>query len=231
MIWTALIMGLAGSFHCVAMCGPLALAVPVVATDRRSIALSRLTYHLGRIITYAALGAAFGAIGQGLVLAGLQRWLSLSAGIAMLAVLLSGWLGAKGPVAGMTAGLKSVFGSFLRRRSYRSLFVLGSVNGLLPCGLVYLAGTASTGYGSIARSVLYMLVFGAGTLPAMLGVALGQTQLLALSRRLRLQPLTPIVAVLVAALLILRGMSLGIPYISPKIAEAVISCPSCIPER
>ena len=94
MLWTAFMLGFVGSLHCAGMCGPLAMAVPVVGTGRGGIVFSRLIYNLGRVATYATMGLLIGLLGQAFALAGVQRWISLTAGALILAGVLvsSRWL-------------------------------------------------------------------------------------------------------------------------------------------
>ena len=124
--------------------------------------------------------------------------------------------------------IKSTFRTFLQRRSYPAVFALGAANGLLPCGLVYLAGTASAASGDVASALLYMLMFGLGTLPMMLGIGVCGPSLMKFLQRFRLQPLVPVAVTLVAVSLILRGLALGIPYISPGASDGEIKCPACV---
>ncbi|MGZ8921574.1 MAG: sulfite exporter TauE/SafE family protein, partial [Limisphaerales bacterium] len=222
MLIAAFIMGFIGSLHCAAMCGPLVLAMPVVGTTQRAYFASRLIYNSGRIAAYGLLGLFFGAIGKSLLLAGFQQWLSILAGVAMLAVLMLGRRGANVSAWRASVWIKSVFRTYLQRRSHGAVFSLGAANGLLPCGLVYVAGTASAATGDIIQSALYMIVFGVGTLPMMLGMGLFGTRLIHLLQPLRLKPLVPIAVSLVALSLILRGMALGIPYLSPTVANATV---------
>src|SRR3954466_9482086 len=88
-LWTAFLLGLAGSLHCAGMCGPLLCALPVVGQGRASFYAGRFLYNLGRIGMYGLLGLVFGALGKTLSIAGLQRWLSLAAGCAVLIGLLA----------------------------------------------------------------------------------------------------------------------------------------------
>src|SRR3974390_1678418 len=87
--WAAFVLGLVGSLHCAGMCGPLALALPAVGKTTPGYLSGRLAYNLGRIITYCALGLVFGLVGKTLLLAGIQRWVSISLGVALLAGLLT----------------------------------------------------------------------------------------------------------------------------------------------
>lgn len=220
-------MGFVGSLHCAAMCGPLVLAMPVVGRGRKGIVVSRLIYNAGRIATYAMLGVIFGAIGKSFLLAGFQQWLSIAAGTIMLVVLILSLRGVGGTGWRVAVWIKSTFRTFLQRRSHSAIFGLGAANGLLPCGLVYLAGTASAATGEIGTAAVSMVVFGVGTLPMMLGVALFGPAFGKHLQRFRLKPLVPIAVSLVAVSLILRGLELGIPYVSPAVTAGNVECTAC----
>jgi sulfite exporter TauE/SafE len=215
LLWTALVLGLAGSVHCAAMCGPLIL---LVAKARRG-SRDSFAYHGGRISTYAGIGMLFGALGHSLALAGWQRGLSIFAGAAMLAGLfLTSTVALKTPVVKLVTRLKSTFGHLLQQRSLTAQFGLGAINGLLPCGLVYVAAAGAAATGHPLAGAGYMVVFGLGTLPMLLGIVLAGERL---PFAARLHRLLPISVVVVAVLLILRGLALGIPYLSPA---AMRSC-------
>ena len=221
MLSTAFILGLAGSLHCAGMCGPLALALPVVGRGRASFALSRLAYNAGRLAAYCALGLIAGLLGQALAFAGFQRWLSLTAGSLILAGLFFTQLSGKRAATKAVVHVKKLFRTFLLQRSYGSLLALGATNGLLPCGLVYVAATAAAATGSPLGSSKYMLAFGLGTLPMMLAVPLLGRKL---NLRFNFQRLIPFSVALIALLLILRGLSLGIPYLSPELSSGAPLC-------
>lgn len=221
---TAIVLGLVGSLHCAGMCGPLALALPMTGNARTTFILGRVAYNLGRIVTYCALGAVFGLVGQTLALAGFQRWVSLAAGSAILiGLILSTKFATSVPVARSVAWIKSGLGAMLRRRSLASTFTLGTLNGLLPCGLVYAACAGAVATGSLVHGVEYMAAFGLGTVPMMLGIGL-VGQKLQFTLRFKLQRLIPACLMIVAVMLILRGLSLGIPYLSPDLASESMSC-------
>lgn len=220
MLAAAFILGLAGSLHCAGMCGPLLLMTPVVGRTRGAFVASRLLYHLGRLATYALIGLLFGTIGASVAFVGFQRWLSiLAGGLMLLALIAAGPL--KAQLWRMPLKLKSAFGSFLRSPSFKSIFALGAINGLLPCGLVYMAGAASIAAGGALESVLYMLAFGAGTLPMMLSISLARKHL-TFPTRPWLQNLAPATAAIVALLLIARGQPLAFVASAPP-----ASCPAC----
>jgi len=218
--WTAFILGLVGSVHCAGMCGPLAMALPAAGGARSRHLAGRLAYNLGRILTYCALGFVFGLTGKTLWLAGLQRWVSIGMGLMMLTGLLVARKFALSHGVDLWVNrLKTPMARVLHRRSLSSLTALGLLNGLLPCGLVYVACAGAVATGGILAGARYMALFGLGTLPLMLAISLSGA-LVPLSFRLKLRAAIPICVFLLGALLILRGMSLGIPYLSPDLSRA-----------
>lgn len=217
-LWTAFLLGLLGSLHCAGMCGPLALALPGVGGSRAGYLLGRFAYNAGRLVTYCLLGLVFGLVGKTLLLAGVQRWVSLGLGLALLVGLFAShqllrWL----PLTRGVGLLKASMASVLRRRSIEALGVLGLLNGLLPCGLVYVACAGATATGGILGGAAYMALFGLGTVPMMLAISLSGS-LVPAPVRLRLLKAVPVGVFLMAGLLILRGLALGIPYLSPDLA-------------
>ncbi len=224
MIWTAFILGLVGSVHCAGMCGPLALALPQAGKSGSAFLLGRVAYNLGRTVTYCLLGLLFGAVGKALWLAGVQRWTSIALGVALLLGLFtSRRLALWTPVIALVERTRSGMSALLRRRSFSALTLLGLLNGLLPCGLVYVACAGAAATGSILSGAQYMVAFGAGTVPMLLAISLSG-KIVPLPLRLRLRKAIPVSVFLLGALLILRGLSLGIPYVSPAFSGAANSC-------
>lgn len=224
-LWPAFLLGLIGSLHCAGMCGPLALALPVTGGSTLSFAAGRAAYNLGRVLTYCGLGVIFGLLGKTLLLAGIQRWVSISLGVLLLAGLFgSRKLALSRPVNRFVGWLKTRMAARLRQRSFSSLLMLGALNGLLPCGLVYVAGAGAVLSDSIAAGAAYMAAFGAGTVPMMLAIG-WSGKLIPLSSRLKLLKALPVSVFLLATLLILRGLSLGIPYLSPNLATGACCHP------
>lgn len=220
MLWTAFLLGLAGSLHCAAMCGPLVLALP--QAGRR--ASTTVLHHIGRLAAYALIGALFGLAGQSLQLAGFQRWLSLIAGMLLLAGATVLLLPLQTRAVRFAGSLSTAFAKWLPRTSPLARLGVGFANGFLPCGLVYAAATASIAAGSWSGSVLYMAAFGAGTLPMMIGITVARRRILPIRLPARLLPMTVGVT---ALLLILRGLSLGIPGLSPDLSTGNAVCPAC----
>lgn len=221
---TAFILGLVGSLHCAGMCGPLALAVPAGGNTTTRFILGRIAYNFGRIITYCVLGLIFGLIGRSLWLAGVQRWVSIALGVLLLIGLFgSRRLALWRPVTNLVNGLKFRMSALLRQRSFSALAALGLFNGLLPCGLVYVACAGATATHGILSGARYMASFGLGTVPMLLAIGLGG-RLVPPDLRLQLRKMIPVSIVLLAALLILRGMSLGVPFVSPDLSASGAAC-------
>lgn len=219
-LWIAISLGFLGSFHCVGMCGPIAMALPVHHLGWFKKILGILTYNLGRSLTYAAIGSLFGLLGQGFVMIGLQRYLSISLGIFILAsVFIPQHVISKYKISNRIFQffnqIKNNISSLFSRQKFSSLFFIGVLNGLLPCGLVYMSMAGAVASGNILNGALFMFFFGLGTLPLMLSVS-WFSHLISLSFRSTVRKLVPYVMSVMAVMLILRGMNLGIPYLSPS---------------
>ncbi len=217
----AFFLGLLGSLHCAAMCGPLMLALPDRAAGPGRFIAGRLIYQLGRVLTYGLLGVMAGLVGKSLFLAGVQRWLSIALGLAVLVgFLVSKKVALAAPVVRLVTLLKTAMSVQLRQRNFSSLALLGMLNGLLPCGLVYVALAGAAAHGSLGEAIIFMLLFGLGTLPMLLAISFSG-RLFPMSLRLKLRGMIPAGVCVLALLLILRGMALGIPYVSPALADGV----------
>ncbi len=220
-IWTALVLGFVGSIHCIGMCGPIAISLPGTAHYFNfQYLINRVLYNLGRVVTYAVLGAVMGALGHAIILAGYQQVLSIALGALLLLSLLipAKWLNRfSGRVAFFSSGVQARFRALFRKQTGGSFFLIGLLNGLLPCGMVYVALAGASAAGGAVNGAVYMSVFGLGTVPALLAIAL-------MGRMLRLRfgkympRLIPVATFLLAVILILRGLSLGIPWLSPEIS-------------
>ncbi len=226
-LWTAIVLGVVGSFHCAAMCGPLALALPTGGRLGTAFVLGRMAYNAGRLATYTILGALFGTLGLTFALAGLQRWISLAAGIAVLVGWMASWrFETSSPLVAALGWLKSRLGKLLRQRSLASQLLLGMLNGLLPCGLVYAACAGAVTTGTWLSGAEYMFLFGLGTVPMLLGIGLAGSKLRPVLR-LRFQHLIPASLLILGLLLVVRGLSLGIPYLSPDLSGGRAHGPLC----
>jgi sulfite exporter TauE/SafE len=218
-IVSGFLVGIMGSVHCAGMCGPIALALPMGGKAGWHLLGGRLTYNGGRIVTYALLGFLVGAIGRGIAVLGYQQTLSIVLGALLIGTSIapSAIRSVLPRVPGADAFQRRVSGtlsSLFRRRSVAALFLVGVLNGFLPCGFVVaaLAGAATTG--SEAGGAMFMAGFGAGTVPIMLALSMAGYTLPG-PFRARLVALLPWFGVVLGILLIVRGLGLGIPFLSP----------------
>ncbi|AYN68239.1 sulfite exporter TauE/SafE family protein [Euzebyella marina] len=219
MLYSAIILGLMGSLHCIGMCGPIAFMLPVDRNKGLKRLLQIAIYHVGRLLSYGLLGLLFGWLGRGLYVFGLQQKLSIATGLLMiLLVLLPSKILDKyslsKPIYRSISKIKSRLGKELKKKTPDTFLTIGFLNGLLPCGLVYMSLFASIAMGNPGQGALYMVLFGLGTVPLMTGVVYF-SGLIRGERRLKVQKLIPVFVILVACLFILRGLGLGIPYVSP----------------
>jgi len=216
---SALTLGLLGSFHCVGMCGPIALAIPLKTDSWLARIFGGVLYNLGRAITYAVMGAIFGLLGRGLVMSGFQQWISVIMGAIMILSVITPSIyknrfNADKGVFSFVGKVKMSLGKLFAKRSYGALLMIGLLNGLLPCGLVYFAIAGAIATGSSASGSLFMFIFGLGTLPMLLAISL-IGNMITLELRKKITKLIPYAIVFIGVLFILRGLSLGIPYLSP----------------
>ncbi len=219
MLYTAFLFGLLGSFHCVGMCGPIAFMLPIDRTSSAKSIWQTSLYHLGRIFSYTMMGALFGLLGKGFYFFGVQQQLSIVVGGLMILSILLPKVFQKVPIVKpiikLTNSVKNKLGTSLKKKDSSALFTIGFLNGLLPCGLVYMAIFGALTSSTFYEGALYMALFGLGTVPLMTAVVLLGNITNALNRR-RIQQLIPVVVVVIGVLFVMRGLELGIPYVSPK---------------
>ena len=225
-IYTGLIFGFLGSLHCVGMCGPLLLALPI---EKNNKFWGLSLYHSGRILCYGFLGVLLSILGVSLRYTGLHEILSISLGVLMLLGLvffyfnISFFKNSFGKIWILTQ-MKLYWKKFFETKSIFVLSFIGFLNGLLPCGFVYIALSFSLLFAKPLDSFTYMIFFGVGTVPALFGVSFF-SQLLSAQWRQRVQLLVPVGTGVVGVLLIIRGLSLDIPYLSPVLKG--IGCAAC----
>jgi sulfite exporter TauE/SafE len=239
-IWnlsSAFVLGLVGSLHCAGMCGPIAIALPLNNETWFSRISGGLLYNTGRIITYGLLGIIFGLAGMGFALGGVQQWVSIALGSLMILAVLVPRIGAAGKrVSGytdrLTGLLKKPLIRLFKAKTYRSLFFIGLLNGFLPCGLVYIALAGALVMSKYYEGALYMIFFGLGTIPMLLAISVAGN-IISARLRTKLTKVIPFIIILLGILFILRGLNLGIPYISPKLnqegGKATMEC--CKPKN
>lgn len=220
LLFSAVALGFASGFHCIGMCGPIALSLGLTRKQATNYYLQNLTYQFGRIVTYGFLGLLLGLIGEGFALAGFQKYMTIIAGILLIVMAVFSFSGkdfsSKIPfLSKLLSSLKRNLGRILQKADYRSRFTTGILNGFLPCGMVYMALTASIAAGGAWQSAVFMTVFGLGTLPFMFSVVL-LGNLMTTAFRLKILKIIPMLMIMLGGLFILRGLELGIPFISPK---------------
>ncbi len=227
-ILAPLILGFAGSLHCVGMCGPLVLALPLAAADQWQILRQMLVYHAGRILTYTALGVLFGLLGKGMAVAGFQKTLSIAAGILMISMAFMTWrfesiLTALPGFGKFTRKVQSSIGELMRAHPGRATFSMGLLNGLLPCGMVYAALAGAISAAGIAEGAVFMAVFGMGTLPLLLAVSvLGRSFNMAVRKKIKFAQ--PILLTIAGLLLLQRGLHLDLSLFESAVPKAGVDC-------
>ncbi|MEO5789500.1 sulfite exporter TauE/SafE family protein [Gelidibacter sp.] len=232
MLWSAVIFGIFGSFHCVGMCGPIAFMLPVDRTNSTKKVFQIFTYHFGRILAYSIIGLVFGLVGKSLYIFGLQQQLSIGIGILMIVVVLTptkifNKYNFSKPIYKLISKVKSALGQAFKKKTADTFLTIGFLNGFLPCGLVYMAVFASLAMEGALKGSLYMALFGIGTIPLMTS-AIYLGKFLNATIKQRIQKAIPIFVVIIGLLFIVRGLGLGIPYLSPApvtdMVNGVIDC-------
>lgn len=226
MLVLAFTLGLFGSLHCVGMCSPIALLIPLQRQRKGFRSLQLGAYFIGKTLAYALMGLLFGLVGEGIFIAEYQQEFSIFAGLLMILMGLFSLLhlrvkGLGNPLLKGFSLLKNALGKQLSKKTLTSSLSIGFLNGFLPCGLVYTALFGALAMGNWWGSMIYMTAFGVGTIPLMLLlILLGDFLPLALRRRLN--QWLPLVVILVGILFILRGLGLGIPYLSPADTHLIL---------
>ncbi|HNE28217.1 MAG: sulfite exporter TauE/SafE family protein [Saprospiraceae bacterium] len=226
-MYAAFLLGLAGSLHCVGMCGPIVLALPLPAAARRQVAMQSMAYHAGRILTYTMLGLGFGLLGKGLLLAGMQQIASIVAGALMLfaAVFITRWERwlVSGSLASLARPVQNKLGRLLHKRPNGASFSVGLLNGLLPCGMVYLALAGAISSTDAYHGALFMMLFGLGTAPLMIAVSVaGHTFKKEFKQRFRV--VQPVLLAIAGVLLLVRGLHLDLSLFESAVPPANLDC-------
>ncbi|RYJ42980.1 sulfite exporter TauE/SafE family protein [Flavobacterium beibuense] len=220
MLYSALLLGLISSLHCMGMCGPIAMMLPVDRTNETKKTIQILLYHTGRLLAYGSLGIIFGLLGRGLYLAGMQQNVAIASGIIMITIIavpekkFAKYNFSK-PIYRVISSVKSSLGSQFRKKSNKAIFITGLLNGFLPCALVYAALFGAITMQNALFGGLYMVLYGIGTIP-MMSVVVYVSNMLTSPLRNKLNSFIPYAVAIIGAFFILRGLGLGIPYLSPE---------------
>ncbi len=220
MLFSAVLLGLVSSLHCVGMCGPIAMMLPIDRKNNTRKTLQIILYHLGRLSSYGILGLIFGLIGRSLYLAGVQQQLSIVIGIIIISVaviperIFARYNFSK-PIYRAISYVKSSLGKQFKKRSNKSIFTIGIFNGFLPCGMVYVALFGALAMQNALYGMLFMVLYGLGTVPLM-SLVVYFSSFIKDSLGKNLSAVIPVVTVCIGVLFVLRGLGLDIPFISPS---------------
>ena len=221
MIWQGFLIGFVGSLHCFGMCGPIALMIPTSQIPVLKF-FQIITYNFGRVLTYSFFGLVFGLIGETIRLAEIQQYVSIIVGVLIVLIVLGtlfsyhqGANKANQFVTSIFNPVKKKLGTVLGKER-KNLFSIGILNGFLPCGLIYIALSTALTTNSIGESIGFMAAFGIGTIPAMLSVMYFRG---IINKKVNMGKVVPYMMLVVGLMLVLRGMNLGIPYLSPEIQK------------
>ncbi|MCW8960771.1 MAG: sulfite exporter TauE/SafE family protein, partial [Ignavibacteriaceae bacterium] len=207
---------------CIGMCGPIAIALPIPDSSNLSFFTGRILYNLGRVVTYSFLGAILGLLGGRIAVAGAQQVVSIILGVLVIvAVLLpqkyKNFFAQHPAIQKLAQPLKSNIGMLFKKGTFSAMFLIGILNGFLPCGLVYVALAGAIASGDAISGAAVMILFGLGTVPAMFAASVFG-KFINIGIRTKIRKAVPVLAILLGVIFILRGMNLGIKYISPKIS-------------
>lgn len=225
--YLAFFMGLLGSLHCVAMCGPLLLVLPTSGKTDAKLFANRIVYQFGRIITYALFGLIIGTISVGAEYRGWQQAISILTGVTLIGMGLFTLLGHHS--SKLISMQQKLFAPLYRKMGYwlyqpGGNFLAGVLNGFLPCGMVYMALATALSTGSTMAGGKFMLLFGLGTLPLMLVTGVAGSYI---KKHIpfNLSSWLPFLFLIMGGWFILRGANLDIPYLSPLIyPEGMVTC-------
>lgn len=225
-IIAAIILGLGGSLHCVGMCGPLIISIPFEQNTGIKKITAIIVYFFSKAAIYAVMGAFFALIGWSFKIITLQQWLSVVAGIfIILFAVYPLYFQKKLASINFFAALKTSFKKNMLQNTLWSYMQLGALNALLPCGLIYTALLAAAATSSVLKGTLFMFIFGITSAIPLMVLAIAKTGI-NMSLRQKLRPVTMYLSIIIGLLLIIRGLGLGIPYLSPVYGPhgEVISC-------
>lgn len=220
MLFAGLLLGLFSSLHCIGMCGPIALMIPVSKNNKWLRALQIALYHFGRITTYCLLGIVFAIVGKSFSLAGIQQQVSIAIGILLIVLAISSDkvlfnLPVSKFLFSFSQIAKANIASYLKDKNLKAQFLLGFFNGFLPCGMVYAALFAALTMKDAIDTFVFMFLYGIGTVPLMTIVVLFSNSI-RMTFGKKLQKLIPLFLIIMGTLFILRGSGLNLPYISPS---------------
>lgn len=219
-------LGLVSSLHCVGMCGPLILSIPAPKFTIHNFLYNKsiynpIAYNIGRILTYVFIGIVIGLFGELVKITFLHQQISIFAGGLMLLTGVATKFEANNIIKSKFINkifsiLKAQISSLLKTQNTSKMFLLGILNGFLPCGMVYMAILSSLAWGNINSTIIYVASFGLGTSPLLISLFFF-SGFLSNKLRLKSQKIIPIITIMIGLIVVFRGMGLGIPYLSPDL--------------
>ncbi len=227
MLWSAFILGLLGSWHCIGMCGPIALMVPGAKGKNRVLAI--FLYHGGKIAAYILIGLLFGFISVFITSFKIQAIITISVGLIMaifaFAPVLLNWIERKGFQAfNPLVRIKNQLSLALDKNKLEYGFYIGFLNGFIPCGMVYVAALGALAQPNVVNSILFMAFFGIGTMPFM-SLLLYASSFFQNKFRKIVIPLRTTALLLVGGFMIWRGVAdYQTELHLPKLAEKHMIC-------
>ncbi|PKR81547.1 hypothetical protein CW751_03205 [Brumimicrobium salinarum] len=222
-VFIAFSLGLVTNLHCIGMCGPIAMALPLNRKSKTTIAGGITAYSLGRSFGYTTMGVIVGLIGLSASMLGVLQWLSIASGVLIIIFAWGAYYKGKARTSWFNKWVMKAMSRFLKSKPAGTpkLIGIGFINAFLPCGMVYVALISALNVGGIENAMLYMFFFGLGTLPGFLFLGAMKDYFAKMQVFNRKMVLASLIS-LVGVFMILRGMNLGIPYVSPKM-EMVVS--------
>ena len=214
----AFLMGLLGSLHCAVMCGPIALGMPFQKKSFLQSAMQLLLYQLGRVLVYTILGIGVGSIGSSIRIFSNQKTLSITIGFVLIIVTALQFINLyRYRFSKIQNWLLNPLSKLMSHTFNLKLWGLfaGMLNGLIPCGMVYLALATALNTGNVRAGGIFMFLFGLGTTPLMLMISVGGIYLKKYIP-FNTQKIIPWFMLFIGILLIFRSADLGIPFLSPR---------------
>lgn len=212
----ALMMGLTGSLHCAGMCGPIMLFMPFQQFKGLKKIAGISFYHFSRISAYALMALVIYSFRSSFN-PRVQQYISIILGSSLLIAGLLSFLPLRNKwqvKLPWSESVKRKLAYFMGSPSLTSIAVSGFLNGLLPCGLVYLVLSSTLALHSPLQAVAFTYVFGLGTLPVLVSIILFKNKMVLL-KKFSVQKFTPVIVFVFGFVFLLRGLNLGIPYLSP----------------
>lgn len=216
-ILMAFLMGFTGSLHCAGMCGPIIWIMPFQVFSGLQKMLAIALYHIGRISVYAFMAVVLHSFKE-LFNPRVQQYVSVFSGVLLLVAGIITFVPGHSIKFKLpwSEPVKKMLGKVIGNPGLGAIGAAGVLNGLLPCGLVYMALSATMAMPSATGAAMLMYVFGVGTMPMLVGITLLKSKM-NFVKGVNIKRFAPVIVFSFGLLFVLRGLNLGIPYLSPKV--------------